>query len=147
MKFLKKNYPYIILGLSVLILLWKSFYGFCWSDESFYLSVTDRFFRGDMPIRDEWQPTQLENVLNVPLYALYITVTGSNDGIYLFFRLVYVILEGIAAFSIFTLLKKSVSEFTAFLASMFMLYYSHLNIATISYYTISLLIDSKMHLD
>lgn len=139
MKFLKKNYPYIILGLSVLILLWKSFCGFCWSDESFYLSVTDRFFRGDMPIRDEWQPTQLENVLNVPLYALYIAITGSNDGIYLFFRLVYVILEGIAAFSIFTLLKKSVSEFTAFLASMFMLYYSHLNIATISYYTISLL--------
>lgn len=139
MKFLKKNYPYILLGLSVLILLWKSFYGFCWSDESFYLSVTNRFFQGDMPIRDEWQPTQLENVLNVPLYALYIAITGSNDGIYLFFRLVYVILEGIAAFSIFNLLKKSVSKFSAFIASMFMLYYSHLNIATLSYYTISLL--------
>lgn len=137
--FLKKYYPIIILGLSVIALLWKSFYGFCWSDESFYMSVTNRFFQGDMPIRDEWQPTQLENVLNVPLYSLYVLINGSNDGIYLFFRLVYVICEGIAAFSTYYLLSHSMSKITSFLASMFMLYYSHLNIATLSYYTISLL--------
>ena len=139
MNFIKKNYPYIILGLSVLLLLWRSLYGFCWSDEAFYLGITNRFYQGDIPLMDEWHPSQLQSLINVPFYALYIAITGSTDGVYLFFRIFYVILEGLTAFFTYKLLKKSASSFTSLLIAMFVLYYTHLNIATTSYYTISVL--------
>lgn len=139
MNFIKKNYPYIILGLSVLLLLWRSLYGFCWSDEAFYLGITNRFYQGDIPLMDEWHPSQLQSLINVPFYALYIAITGSTDGVYLFFRIFYVILEGLTAVFTYKLLKKSASSFTSLLIAMFVLYYTHLNIATTSYYTISVL--------
>ena len=66
------------------LVIWRAFYGLDWTDESYYLAVTKRFFQGDRPFREEWFTTQLIGVLLLPLYSLYHGVTGGTEGILLF---------------------------------------------------------------
>lgn len=84
-------FAYIVLTVIAGLLIIRCFYSFCWSDESFYLSLVHRFWIGDRPIIDEWSGTQFYTVILLPIYALYIKVVGSNEGIFLFFRLLMVI--------------------------------------------------------
>lgn len=46
---MKKKIPYIIFLVFILGLTVRCFYSFCWSDESFYLSLIHRFWVGDKP--------------------------------------------------------------------------------------------------
>ena len=146
MKFLKKNYAYICFFICFLFLLWRSFKGFCWTDESFYVSTADRFYRGAVPLVDEWYRTQLSSLLMVPFYALYIAVTGSNAGIILFFRILYLLLSVIAALICFSVIRKERPDHVAAIAALFVMCYAHLNNATFSYYMLSeiLLVISLM---
>ena len=59
-------------------------------DESFYLTVPQRIFNGDGLVSSEWHVTQFSSFAQYPFYALFRFVTGSTDGIILFFRVLYV---------------------------------------------------------
>lgn len=133
----KIYFPYIILILLSLALLARAFLSFCWSDETLYVSTAYRFIRGDRIFADEWFPTQLSSVILVPLMALYITITGSASGILLFFRIVYVVLSLALSIAAYRILSEDVSPVAAFISAVSMLFYAHLNIATTSYYMIS----------
>lgn len=136
-KLLVSCYPYIILGLGVLLLLCKCFYSFCWSDETFYFSTAYRFYQGDSIFLHEWFPTQLSAVLLLPLLSLYMAVTGSVSGIILFFRICFVIFASFSSLTVYQILKHTVRKTTALFCALTVLFYTHLNIATLSYYTIS----------
>ncbi len=137
MRKLKPYLPYIIFALSAVLLIIRAFYGFCWSDETFYISTVKRFFDGDLIFADEWFPTQLSSLIMLPFYALYTVITGSTDGIILFFRLLYIILSFLISCITYRILCRSYPAPAAFTVSEFMLLYAHLNIATMSYYTLS----------
>ncbi|MCR5222307.1 MAG: hypothetical protein K6D90_05545, partial [Lachnospiraceae bacterium] len=111
--FLQKHYPLILLILSALILLIRAFYGFCWSDETFYYSIAYRFLQGDAPFFEEWYPTQLNSIFLMPFVALYRLIAGSNDGIILTFRILYVLVSFLIAWQLFRVMEKETTKWGA----------------------------------
>lgn len=135
---IKKQYlPFLLLGLCTVILLIKTQYSFCWSDETFYASTTNRFLQGDGIFLHEWFPTQLVSLILMPFQSAFTTITGSSDGVILFFRICYVIYAFLLSIIIYRILVNDYKPFTALCCSLFYLFYAHLNIATMSYYTLS----------
>ncbi|MCR5830703.1 MAG: hypothetical protein K6G67_01000 [Lachnospiraceae bacterium] len=136
-KFLAKNYAYIVLIICFLVLLWRAFYGFCWTDESFYASTADRFYRGDLPLVGEWFRTQMSSILMIPLYAFYMMITGSNAGVILYFRILYLIFSFIVSIVAYRVIRKDYPGPVALMCSVFTMSYAHLGVATFSYYMMS----------
>lgn len=137
---MKKNVKYIpaiLIFFSFILLLIKARYSFCWSDESFYLAVTSRFYKGDRIFYDEWFPTQLSSLLLLPLYSIYVAICKNTDGIILFFRILFVILELISATTVYKIMSKYHGLFLGTTLALLVQWYTHLNIATLSYYTMS----------
>ena len=136
-EFLKKNHVYICFILCALIMLWRAFLGFCWTDESFYISTADRFYKGDIPLFNEWYRTQMSSIIMLPLYYLYMLIAGSNAGIVLYFRLVYLVLTLCISVLYYRVLVKEYPKIVAGAAGLFILLFAHLNMATFSYYMMS----------
>lgn len=133
-KILKTNKYIILLMLAMIILGVKAFLGFGWDDEGYYLSIVHRFYLGEIPMYDEWYPSQLSGVLLLPVYALYKSVIESGDGIVLFFRLFYLFLLFVNSIIVYTIIKKATKhELAAFLGAVFLLIYSTENKALYSY--------------
>lgn len=130
-------FPYIIFIIGAALLIARCFLSFCWSDETFYFSTANRFYNGDSIFKHDWFPTQLSGVMLLPFYSLYMAVMESTTGIILYFRILYVVFELICALFTYKLLSKSISITLSALAGLIVLFYSHLNIATMSYYTFS----------
>ncbi len=129
--------PLVLLCLGALILLVRAFYSFCWSDESFYFSTAYRFYLGDSIFKHDWFPTQLSGIIILPFLSLYLSITGSTEGIILFFRILYLILSFLNSLLVFFIMKRHKPLFSAAAMSVCTLFFAHLNIATLSYYTIS----------
>ena len=110
---IRKILPYALISLSAVILFIKCFYSFCWSDETFYFSTCHRFFTGDSIFLHEWFPTQLSSVVLLPFYAAFMIITGSNAGILLYFRILFVIMSTVNALVMYNILKQHVSRFCA----------------------------------
>lgn len=137
--FLQKHYPLILLSLSALILIIRAFYGFCWSDETFYYSIAYRFLQGDAPFVEEWYPTQLNSIFLMPFVALFRLIAGGNDGMILTFRILYVLASFGIAWFLYAVMRNETSKFGALLGALLFLFYTHLNIITFSYYAVSTL--------
>ena len=133
----RKLMPYLLIAVSAVILLIKCFYSFCWSDETFYFSTCHRFFTGDSVFLHEWFPTQLSSVILLPFYSAYMLLTGSNTGILLYFRILFVIMSTVNSLVMYRIIRQHASDFAAIVCSLMLMYYTHLNIATLSYYTLS----------
>jgi hypothetical protein len=118
-------------------MVWRAFLGFCWTDESFYISTADRFYKGDIPLVKEWYRTQMSSIIMLPLYHLYMMIAGSNAGIVLYFRLVYLALTLCVSILYYRVLEKEYPKFIAGASGLFILIYAHLNMATFSYYMMS----------
>ena len=131
--------PVLILAVSFVILLIKSRYSFCWSDETLYSAISKRFFDGDRLLYDDWFPTQLASVLTLPLFSLYVHLAGGTEGIILYFRILYVFLELIASITVFFIIKRHHGVYLGALSGLLTEWYTHLNIATLSYYNITLI--------
>lgn len=137
--FLQKHYPLILLSLGALILIIRAFYGFCWSDETFYYSIAYRFLQGDAPFVEEWYPTQLNSIFLMPFVALFRLITGGNDGMILTFRILYVLVSWGIAWFLYSVMRRETAGFGALLGALLFLFYTHLNIITFSYYAVSTL--------
>lgn len=137
MKTIKRYTPYLILLLCGITLLVRALYGFCWSDESFYASTAYRFMCGDRVFHDDWFPTQLSGIITIPFLYFYNVVVGSMSGVLLYLRIIYVLLSVICSGVLFYIFSRDRNLFIAYTVSLLMLFYTHLNIATLSYYTIS----------
>ncbi|MBR5375742.1 MAG: hypothetical protein IK139_00515, partial [Lachnospiraceae bacterium] len=129
--------PYIILAVCAVCLIIRSFFGFCSSDEPFYFSTTKRLFEGDLIFVHEWFPTQLSSLVLLPFYALFVTLTGGTAGIILYFRILYILITLAISVISFRIIKTRTGSAAGLCAALFMLFYAHLNIATLSYYTMS----------
>lgn len=145
MKFCKKGIqisynllPAMILGICSICLLVRSFYSFSWSDESFYLTVVHRFWLGERIIVDEWFFTQVWGPLLLPFYALYRLITGGNEGVYLYFRLLYWGISTFTACYTYNKLLKQNSRTASLFCALVYYLYSRANIGGMSYYNMTL---------
>lgn len=136
-KIIKQIFPYLLILLGAYLLVLHAPLSFCASDEAFYASTTNRFIQGDGVFVHEWFPTQLVSILLVPIQGAFVTINGGNDGVLLFMRYAYIAFSTISASLIYTLLVKRHGKFPACCCGLFALFYAHLNIASMSYYTIS----------
>jgi len=137
-KTMKKSFPYIIIGAVGLLLLLRCFYSFTWSDESFYLTIVHRFWLGERMIADEWFTIQLSSPLLLPFYSLYQTVTGGNEGIYLYYRILYWGLSTFITFFAYQKLKRQHPEGISLVCALMYYVYSRANIGGMSYYNMTL---------
>lgn len=138
MKILSRWIPVIVIGCGCIGLFFRSFYSFSWSDESFYLAVVHRFWLGERMIADEWFTTQLIAPLLLPFYAIYELLTGGNEAVYLYFRLLYWVISAFTSFLTYFKLKKNNSRMASLLCALIYVFYSRANIGGMSYYNITL---------
>lgn len=141
----KRNWQLMGNGFSLLVLIFcsillliRTFYSFSWSDESFYLTVVHRFWLGERIIADEWYTTQLSAPLLLPFYMLYQGITGGNEGVYLYFRLLYWGISTGTAFLTYFVLKRHNSYIASVISALLYFLYSRANIGGMSYYNVTL---------
>ncbi|MCL2701348.1 MAG: hypothetical protein FWE88_06610 [Phycisphaerae bacterium] len=127
---------YAVLLLGAVGLAARSFFGFDWSDEPFYLSLVHRLYQGDVYLVHEWHPTQFFSVLLLPLYTAYVKLHGSTEGVFLFFRLAYVLFSLGVACVLFRVLRRN-GTLPALMAALVYLFYAKASIGTLSYNTMS----------
>lgn len=140
----RKQVAIVLWALLGTVLLWRSFMGVNWSDETFYIATLNRFFLGDTPFLHEWKAVQLSTLLMYPLFCLYKAFQPqSNDGVMLFFRLVYWVMSaGIAwcvycnVTTVFEKLNVRGKQFAALLTAAVPMLYVRGNISAPSYNSI-----------
>ena len=130
----------VVLILSFGFLLWTAFTDGTISDEAFYITIPMRLINGDGLFTDEWHLSQLSAVILYPLIKLFFTVTGGTQGIILYMRLLFVIMQTVTGAIIYSSLKKN--GFSSILISVSFTLFSVINLNTLSYNTmgVSLLI-------
>ena len=121
-----------------LLLLDRGRYGFCWSDESFYLTFSQRMWNGQHLILDEWHPVQFYSALFYPALSFYHGLFGT-EGIYLFARSLYTLLALGASLLLYTTLCNKEKPLISFLCAGLLLSYSRGNIWGLSYYNLFVL--------
>lgn len=131
-----KHYDFLIFLLGILplsvLLFVKCRYGFAIIDEAFYLSIPYRLYQGDILLLEEWNLSQLAGwILKLPVSA-FVRITGSTDGIYLFFRYLYVLLHLCGSVLLFLLLRKR-TGIGAVTAAFFYFLYVPFSISTLCY--------------
>ena len=119
-----------------LILFWRCFYSVNTTDEAYYIGTVYRLWFGDGMLCDEWNPTQqMCSFWLYPFYALFRMFTGSNDGMILAFRLLYIVFQLCISGYLYGKLKKfgSISCYPIF----FYLLSTAFNINSLSYNTMA----------
>ena len=124
-----------LLGLG-LILFWRCFYSVNTTDEAYYVGTVYRLWFGDGMLCDEWNPTQqMCSFWLYPFYALFRLILGSNDGMILAFRLLYIVFQLLISVYLYGKLKRfgMISSFGIF----FYLLSTAFNINSLSYNTMA----------
>ena len=96
----------ILLAGCFLFCLWRTPFGNPSWDETSYLAMMHRFWLGDIPILQEWHPTQFSAILTLPVYSAYLAIHGSSDGIVLFMRYLFLIAQALTAIFLYFRIRK-----------------------------------------
>ena len=127
-----------VIFIFALTVLRSAFYGISSPDESFYLSIPYRLILGDSLLVDEWHASQLSAFLLYLPMKVYLSVTGSTDGIMLYFRCIFVFCQ--TAVSLFTYHKlKKHGSLAALVSAVIYLLYVPETVNMLDYYTMSLM--------
>lgn len=131
---------YLVFAVVAIGLIIRAHYGMDLTDETFYLATAKRFSEGDLAIKYDWNTAQIFGLLLVPVYRIYTGITGSNEGIIIFMRILLVLAEWITAMTLYSLLKKMGKNTTyALLIAICFFVYVRGNIITFSYYSMGML--------
>ena len=124
-----------LLGIG-LILFWRCFYSVNTTDEAYYVGTVYRLWFGDGMLCDEWNPTQqMCSFWLYPFYVLFRLILGSNEGMILAFRLLYIAFQLVISGYLYMKLKRfgMISSFAVF----FYLLSTAFNINSLSYNTMA----------
>lgn len=123
-----------VLIIAALFMLNRAKYGYIYNDEPFILTLSHRLIKGDAFLYDEWQPTQLTGFLNYPWMILFTATHNNTDGMILFFRYVYVILNFVSLLFVYLRLSSySKKPLITGAACLYLLLFSSMDILTVSY--------------
>lgn len=125
-----------LLAIIGALLFWRCFYSVNTTDEAYYIGTVYRLWFGDGMLCDEWNPTQqMCSFWLYPFYALFRMILGSNEGMILAFRLLYIVFQtGVSVF-LYSRLKKF--GYTGMSAVFFYLLSTAFNINSLSYNTMA----------
>lgn len=146
---LKNNYgkkilqilPYAAIALVAASFFVRAFYGFDWSDECYNLALPYRFALGSRAFIDSWDADQTYALLLAPVLWLYRLVVGNMDGILLFMRLLFVLVQTAVSLLVYrVMLKLCGSRTVALVAAAICLSFAPYSISSFSYYTLSCLL-------
>ncbi len=133
--------PIVAILLVAVLMFIRAFYGFDWSDESYNLALPYRFLLGDRPFVNSWDADQISAILMVPVLWLYRCVTGSMDGILLFTRILFVLVQTAVALAVYNVIFKLYeNRIVALFTSLICLSFVPYSMPNFSYYTISSLL-------
>ena len=101
MKLLKQDKIYITILIGIFLAFCiRIHFGVVSNDESVYLAIPYRILSGDAILSQEWNLSQLSGLILLPFLFLYNMFFSTYDGVYLFFRYVYIfILLAVAMWS------------------------------------------------
>ena len=131
---IEKMVAVVVLVIAALFMLNRAKYGYIYNDEPFILTLSHRLIRGDVFLYDEWQPAQLTGFLNYPWMILFMATHNNTDGMILFFRYVYVILNFVSLLFVYLRLSNySKKPLITGAACLYLLLFSSMDILTVSY--------------
>ena len=123
-----------VLIIAALFMLNRAKYGYIYNDEPFILTLSHRLIKGDVFLYDEWQPTQLTGFLNYPWMILFTATHNNTEGMILFFRYIYVILNFASLLFVYLRLSNySKKPLITGAACLYLLLFSSMDILTVSY--------------
>lgn len=128
----------MLLAFASAFLIWKCKYGFGNIDESFYITVPYRLFRGDGLFLHEWHLSQMAGFLTWPIVSLYLLIKGSTAGIVLFLRYFCTLLQIATAIFIYVRLNK-INWLGAALSSLSYVLYIPFGIMALSYNSMAIM--------
>lgn len=119
-----------------LILFWRCFYSLNTTDEAYYIGTVYRLWEGDGMLCDEWNPTQqMCSFWLYPFYVLFRWMLGSNEGMILAFRLLYIVFQLCISGYLYGKLKRF--GYRSFFPIFFYLLSTAFNINSLSYNTMA----------
>lgn len=114
--------------------------GFNTVDEGFYYTLPWRLLNGDKLFVDEWHVSQLTSLFTLLPMKLFYAVTGSFDGLILFFRRFYLLTHTAAAVYLYAAVRRygyrSLGAVTVFYV------FAPFNIYAFNYYNIFLMLSA-----
>lgn len=138
MERMKKQNLWFLAGLLGIgaILFWRCFYSVNTTDEAYYIGTVYRLWYGDGMLCDEWNPTQqMCSFWLYPFYVIFRCILGSNDGMLLAFRLLYIVFQLFISGYLYGKLKKF--GYLGFFPIFFYLLSTAFNINSLSYNTMA----------
>ncbi|MEZ3503236.1 MAG: hypothetical protein K1W25_07275 [Lachnospiraceae bacterium] len=128
-----------VIFVTGILLIVRACYGMDTTDETFYLATARRFSDGDLLFKHDWNTAQVMGLVLLPLYRFYVFWNGSSEGIILFSRILFVLLEVFTASFLFRILKRVTGNCgTALLCALCALLYVRGNIINLSYYSLGM---------
>lgn len=128
-----------VILLFALTVLRSAFYGISTPDESFYLTIPYRLIKGDALLADEWHASQFSAFLLYLPMKVYMMITGSTDGMLLYFRCVFVFCQTAVSLFTFGKLRKKYGTLSALISAVIFLLYVPETVNMLDYYTMSLM--------
>ena len=124
-----------LLGIGLILFL-RCFYSVNTTDEAYYIGTVYRLWFGDGMLCDEWSHTQqMCRFWLYPFYVLFRLVLGSNEGMILAFRLLYIVFQLFISGYLYGKLKKF--GYISILPIFFYLLSTAFNINSLSYNTMA----------
>lgn len=124
------------LAIIALLLFHNARYGIGNEDQSLYLSIALRLNMGESLLTDDWTMIQLSSFFLYLPVKIYLALFGSTDGIVLFFRYLFIIMQGATATAIYYCLRKY-GMFSIFAALIFFSFIP-VTIMAVSYFSMGL---------
>lgn len=138
MEKMKKQDIWFLTGLVMIgmVLFWRCFYSVNTTDEAYYVGTVYRLWKGDGMLCDEWNPTQqMCSFWLYPFYVLFRMILGSNEGMILAFRMLYVLFQLLVGSYIYQKLRGY--GYISLLPVFFYLLSTAFNINSLSYNTMA----------
>ncbi len=104
-------------------------------DEGLYYSIPHRFILGDRMISDEWYVVQFTSLFQYIPFRIFYAVTGSTEGVILFFRFVHVVFKIAFGAALYLLLRRYRAWSLPIL--LYALAYDPMLFRTLSYYDLA----------
>lgn len=145
MKMIKDKYNLILLCLTIAVTI--VFVAKCFisgrtvvGDEIYTIAVGLRFFKGDAMLVDDWNGGQMTGFLLLPVIALYRLFSGgTNEGILLYMRFVYLIFKFIVSgYCLYRLDRHGVRKWYSVAGIAFYYFFTPFNIDGLNYNTIAI---------
>lgn len=132
---IKAEYLFVAAVSAVMLVLFviRLVHGVETSDEAFYNSIGYRLIKGNIPFGDMWEVMATDSLIMAPFYLIRSIFVKGGEGLQLYSRICFMILNGIGAFGIFKFASRRIKGTYAFLTALLFWFNAPFQIYDFSY--------------